>query len=120
MVDNLSRRPFFDRVGGYAVAAVNVGLILVCYSIQEGERVAIIDAARLKEVNSIKMAGPTDAIVYEPKNQQVYVTRDEGADVWVIDPVTAKVVATIAIPGVPEFMVYDESTDRIYLNIKNK
>jgi DNA-binding beta-propeller fold protein YncE len=89
-------------------------------SVQEGERVAVVDAATLKEVNSIKTGGPTDAIIYEPKNHMVYVTHDEGADVWVIDPKAAKVVATVAIPGVPEFMVYDESTDRIYLNIKDK
>jgi YVTN family beta-propeller protein len=89
-------------------------------SVQEEERVAVIDAATLKEVKSIKMAGPTDAIIYEPKNHMVYVTHDEGADVWVIDPKAAKVVATVTVPGVPEFMVYDESTDRIYLNIKNK
>jgi DNA-binding beta-propeller fold protein YncE len=89
-------------------------------SVQEGERVAVVDAATLKEVNSIKMAGPTDAIIYEPKNHMVYVTHDDGAEVWVIDPKAAKVVATVAVPGVPEFMVYDESTDRIYLNIKNK
>ncbi|HEY4443465.1 MAG TPA: YncE family protein [Steroidobacteraceae bacterium] len=89
-------------------------------SVQEGERVAVVDAATLTEVKSIKMAGPTDAIIYEPKNHMVYVTHDEGAEVWVIDPKAAKVVATVAIPGVPEFMEYDESTDRIYLNIKNK
>src|SRR5882724_11681707 len=88
-------------------------------SVQEEERVAVVDAGTLKEAKSIKMAGPTDAIIYEPKNHMVYVTHDEGADVWVIDPKTAKVVATVAIPGVPEFMVYDESTDRIYLNIKS-
>src|SRR5260370_15910888 len=89
-------------------------------SVQEGERVAVVDAATLKEVNSIKVAGPTDAIIYEPKNHMVYVTHDDGAEVWVIDPKAAKVVATVAIPGAPEVMVYDESTDRIYLNIKTK
>jgi sugar lactone lactonase YvrE len=89
-------------------------------SVQEGERVAVIDAATLKEVNSIKVAGPTDAIIYEPKNHLVYVTHDDGTEVWVIDPKAAKVVATVAIPGAPEVMAYDESTDRIYLNIKDK
>ena len=74
----------------------------------------------LKEVKSIKTPGPTDAIIFEPKNHMVYVTHDDGADVWVIDPAAAKVVATITIPGVPEFMVYDEKADRIYLNIKTK
>jgi YVTN family beta-propeller protein len=73
----------------------------------------------LKEVKSIPVDGPTDAIIYEPRNHMIYVTQDEGANVWVIDPASAKVVASIEVPGVPEFMVYDESTDRIYLNIKS-
>jgi DNA-binding beta-propeller fold protein YncE len=89
-------------------------------SVQEGRRVAVVDASTLKEVNSIKVTGPTDAIIYEPKNHLVYVTHDDGTEVWVIDPKAAKVVATVAIPGAPEVMVYDESTDRIYLNIKTK
>jgi YVTN family beta-propeller protein len=108
------------KVGTAVDTAVDTDSHFYYVSVQEGERVAVIDAATLKEVNSIKVAGPTDAIIYEPKNHQVYVTHDEGADVWVIDPVTAKVVATIAIPGVPEYMVYDETADRIYLNIKTK
>jgi YVTN family beta-propeller protein len=66
----------------------------------------------------IKVAGPTDAILYEPKNHRLYVTHDEGTDLWVIDPQTARVLASVTIPGVPEAMVYDPSTDRIYLNIK--
>jgi DNA-binding beta-propeller fold protein YncE len=88
-------------------------------SVQEDKRVAVLDAQTLKEVKSIKVDGPTDAIIFEPKNHMIYVTHDEGANVWVIDPVAGKVVASIAVPGVPEFMVYDESTDRIYLNIKS-
>src|SRR6202048_2689708 len=108
------------KVGAAVDTAMDPESNFYYVSVQEGERVAVIDAATLKEVNSIKMAGPTDAIIYEPKNHLVYVTHDEGADVWVIDPKAAKVVATIAIPGVPEFMVYDQSKDRIYLNIKNK
>jgi YVTN family beta-propeller protein len=108
------------KVGAAVDTAMDPESNFYYVSVQEGERVAVVDAATLKEVNSIKMAGPTDAIIYEPKNHMVYVTHDEGADVWVIDPKAAKVVATVAVPGVPEFMVYDESTDRIYLNIKNK
>jgi YVTN family beta-propeller protein len=108
------------KVGAAVDTAVDSDSKFYYISVQEGERVAVLDAGTLKEVNSIKMAGPTDAIIYEPKNRRVYVTHDDGADVWVINPQTAKVVATIAIPGVPEFMEYDQSTDRIYLNIKNK
>src|ERR1700704_1465913 len=108
------------KVGAAVDTAADLESKFYYVSVQEEEKVAVVDAATLKEVSSIKMAGPTDAIIYEPKNHMVYVTHDEGADVWVIDPKTAKVVATVAVPGVPEFMVYDESTDRIYLNIKNK
>src|SRR5882672_5367041 len=107
------------KVGAAVDTAMDPESTFYYVSVQEEERVAVVDAATLKEVKSIKMAGPTDAIIYEPKNHLVYVTHDEGANVWVIDPSTAKVVASIAVPGVPEFMVYDESTDRIYLNIKS-
>src|SRR5882762_6540254 len=108
------------KVGGPVDTAVDGDSKFYYVSVQEPERVAVLDAETLKEVKSIKTAGPTDAILYEPKNHMVYVTHDGGGDVWVIDPASAKVVATITIPGVPEFMVYDEKGDRIYLNIKSK
>jgi YVTN family beta-propeller protein len=108
------------KLGGAVDTAVDTESAFYYVSVQEGERVAVVDAATLKEVKSIKTGGPTDAILYEPKNRRIYVTHDDGSDLWVIDPATAKVVDTIAIPGAPEFMVYDESADRIYLNIKTK
>jgi YVTN family beta-propeller protein len=108
------------KVGGAVDHAVDADAKYYYVSVQEDQRVAVLDAATLKEVKSIKVSGPTDAIIFEPKNHLIYVTHDEGADVWVIDPSSAKVVATITVPGVPEYMVYDESTDRIYLNIKSK
>src|SRR6202790_3704181 len=108
------------KVGGPVDTAVDNDSKFYYVSVQEPQRVAVLDAETMKEVKSIKTAGPTDAIIYEPKNHMVYVTHDEGADVWVIDPAASKVVATITIPGVPEYMVYDAAADRIYLNIKNK
>jgi YVTN family beta-propeller protein len=107
------------KVGGAVDTAVDPDSTYYYVSVQEEARVAVIDAATLLEVKSIKTEGPTDAILYEPKNHRIYVTNDEGSHVWVIDPVTAKVVDSIAIPGVPEFMVYDAAADRIYLNIKS-
>ena len=108
------------KVGGAVDTAVDQDSKFYYVSVQEAKRVAVVDAETLTEVKSIKTSGPTDAIIFEPKNHMVYVTHDEGADVWVIDPAGAKVVATITIPGVPEFMVYDDQADRIYLNIKSK
>jgi DNA-binding beta-propeller fold protein YncE len=106
------------KVGGAVDTAVDDHFYYV--SVQEAQRVAVVDADTLKEIKSVKTPGPTDAIIYEPKNRLVYVTHDDGADVWVIDPAAAKIVATVTIPGVPEFMVYDPKADRIYLNIKDK
>jgi DNA-binding beta-propeller fold protein YncE len=108
------------KVGSAVDTAMDVDSKFYYVSVQESERVAVLDAATLEEVNSIKMAGPTDAILYEPKNHRVYVTHDDGTDLWVIDPQAAKVVNTVALPGAPEAMVYDPSSDRIYLNIKTK
>ncbi|MDB6085428.1 MAG: hypothetical protein JWN43_3309, partial [Gammaproteobacteria bacterium] len=108
------------KVGGAVDTAVDPDSKFYYVSVQEAKRVAVIDAETLKEVKSIKTGGPTDAIIYEPKNHRVYVTHDDGSNVWVIDPASAKVVASVAIPGVPEYMVYDDKADRIYLNIKTK
>jgi DNA-binding beta-propeller fold protein YncE len=108
------------KLGGAVDSAIDADSQRYYVSVQESERVAVVDAATLKELTSIKAPGPTDAILYEPSNHLIYVTHDNGADVWVIDPVKSMVIATISIPGVPEYIVYDQAADRIYLNIKNK
>jgi YVTN family beta-propeller protein len=107
-------------VGAAVDTAWDADSKLYFVSVQEGERIAVLDAATLKEINTVKLPGPSDAIIYEPKDHLLYVTHDDGNDVWVVNPKSLKVIATIAVPGVPEFMDYDSSTDRIYLNIKNK
>jgi len=107
------------KVGGAVDHAVDPESKYYYVSVQEDKRVAVVDAATLKEVQSIAVDGPTDAIIYEPKNKTLYVTHDEGDNVWAIDPAAAKVVTSIKVPGVPEFMLYDAATDRIYLNIKS-
>ena len=121
---------FFDLRAGKIVKRIKVGdavdtamdpqSTFYYISVQEAQRVAVIDAATLKEVGSIKTPGPTDAILYDPASRRVYVTFDGGDAVWAIDPAARKVVATVAIPGVPEFMVLDEKANKIYVNIKTK
>ena len=74
------------KVGGPVDTAMDGDSKFYYVSVQEPERVAVLDAETLKEVKSIKTPGPTDAIIYEPKNHMVYVTHDNGGDVWVIDP----------------------------------
>src|ERR1700688_2274104 len=69
------------KVGGPVDTAVDDGSKFYYVSVQDPERVAVIDAETLNEVKSIKTPGPTDAIIYEPKNHMLYVTHDNGGDV---------------------------------------
>jgi DNA-binding beta-propeller fold protein YncE len=88
-------------------------------SVQDDKRVAIIDAATLAETGSVAMPAETDAILFDAKDNRVYVTNDNGRYLWAIDPDAARVAAAIEIPGEPECMAHDAAADRIYLNIKS-
>ena len=108
------------KVGSAVDTAIDSESKTYYVSVQEAQRVAVIDAETLVETGSIKTPGPTDAIIFNPTNRLVYVTFDGGNAVWVIDPKSEKVTATIPVGGVPEFMIYDAKADRIYLNLKSK
>lgn len=108
------------KVGGAVDNAVDSGSRHYYVSVPDRKRVAVVDAATLREVGSIALDGPTDAILYEPRNHRVYVTHDDGSSVWVIDPARDRVVGSVEVPGAPELMEYDPSRNRIYLNIKSK
>ena len=120
----------FDLSSGKLIGRIKVGAAVdtamdpdskrYYVSVQDAQRVAVLDAASLKEIGYVKVDGPTDAILYEPANHRVYVTHDDGTNVWVIDPAALKIVGSVEVPGAPEFMEYDPSADRIYLNIKTK
>jgi DNA-binding beta-propeller fold protein YncE len=118
---DLAKNKLISRIklGAAVDHAVDATSTVYFVSVTDEQRVAFVDAATLKELQSVKLDGPTDRILFEPNNHLVYVTHDDGSNVWVIDPATTKVIGSVEIPGVPEYMVYDASTDRIYLNIKD-
>jgi outer membrane protein assembly factor BamB len=121
VIDLRSRRVLKRiQVGGAVDTLPDPGSHHYYVSVQDPGLVAVLDAATLKQVSSIKTAGPTDAMIFEPRNHHLYVTHDDGSEVWDIDPAAGRVIGSIAIPGVPEYMVYDPSSGRIYLNIKSK
>jgi len=103
------------KVGAAVDTAMDPESTFYYVSVQEEERVAVVDAATLKEVNSIRWRGRPTPSSMSRKNHMVYVTHDEGADVWVIDPKRPRWLPRSPYPEfrIPEFMVYDESTDRI-------
>ena len=80
--------------------------------------VAVVDSKTLDKTGEIKIPGPSDAIVFDPKNHCLYVDNDDGTSVFVIDTKAGKITATITIPEAPEYAVYDPSSDRIFQNIK--
>jgi DNA-binding beta-propeller fold protein YncE len=87
-------------------------------SVSREQRVAIIDRKTLAKTGEIPLAGPADAIVFNPKNHCVYACHDDGTHVWVIDGRTDRLTATVTIPEGPEYIVYDPVSDRVYQNIK--
>jgi len=81
--------------------------------------VAVVDGKTLEKTGEIKIPGPSDAIVFDPKNRCLYVDNDDGTSVFVIDMKTEKIAATVKIPESPEYAVYDQAGDRIFQNIKS-
>ena len=81
---------------------------------------SVVDLATLKTISKIDTGESPDAVVYEPKHDEVYVFNHRGNSATVIDPKEAKSVATISLDGNPEFAVVDPDTGRVYVNIEDK
>ena len=81
--------------------------------------VAVVDSKTLEITSKIKIPGPSDAVVFDPKNHCLYVDNDDGTSVFVIDTTTEKITSTVTIPEAPEYVVYDAVSDRIFQNIKS-
>jgi len=81
--------------------------------------VAIVDSKTLVKTGEIKIPGPSDSVVFDPKNHCLYVDCDGGTSVFVIDTKTEKITTTITISEAPEYVVYDPVSDRIFQNIKS-
>jgi DNA-binding beta-propeller fold protein YncE len=88
-------------------------------SVSREKLLVIVDAETLEKTGKVRLDGPADAIVLNPKDHCVYVGHDDATDLWVIDPGAKKLVASIPIPEGPEYLVYDAAGDRVFLNIKS-
>src|ERR1700738_5192687 len=81
---------------------------------------SVVDLTTLKTISKIDTGESPDAVVYEPRDREVYIFNHRGNSATVIDAKTAKVVATIPLDGSPEFAVVDEKGGRVYCNIEDK
>ena len=80
----------------------------------------VVDLTTLKTISKIDTGANPDAIVYEPRQGEVYVFNHTGNSVTVINSKAATVSATIPLGGNPEFAAVDETAGRIYCNIEDK
>ena len=82
-------------------------------------KVAVFDPKTLQITTKIDTGANPDAIVYEPKNKEVYALNHTGKSVTVINADSGTVTATIPLSGVAESGAADPGLGRVYVNIEN-
>ncbi len=80
--------------------------------------VSVVDAKTLETLSKVQTGLGPDAILYEPKNKEVYSLNHSGKSVTTFDAASGKVSATITLSGVAEFGQADG--DRVFVNIEDK
>jgi YVTN family beta-propeller protein len=79
-------------------------------------KVSIVDLKTLKTLSKVDTGMNPDAILYEPKNKEIYTFNGSSKDATVISAADGKVVATIPLGGKPETGVADPAAGRVYVN----
>ena len=82
-------------------------------------KVVVFDPKTLQVSSRVDTGANPDAIVYEPKNKEVYALNHTGKSVTVINADTGAVTATIPLSGTAESGVADPALGRVYVNIEN-
>jgi DNA-binding beta-propeller fold protein YncE len=86
----------------------------------QSSEVSVVELNTLATLKRVTTGTGPDAIVFNPRRNEVYTFNGRGNSSTVIDAVSGKVVSTIVLPGRPEFAAVDPSADRIYANIEDK
>ena len=79
-------------------------------------KASIVDLKTLKTLSKVDTGMNPDAILFEPKKQEVYTFNGTSKDATVFSATTGMVVATIPLGGKPETGVADPSVGRVYVN----
>jgi DNA-binding beta-propeller fold protein YncE len=80
---------------------------------------SVVDLKTLKTLSKVDTGGNPDAILYEPKKQEIYTFNGMTANATVFSATTGAAVATIPLGGKPETGVADPSVGRVYVNIED-
>lgn len=106
------------RVGPMAGLDVNPTSGYVYTGNGIGRSVSEVDPVAQKELRSVDVAGPVDALAFDPKTSRIYADEDDGTRIFVIDAKTFKQIGTIALPGhKPEYLAVNSAKGELYQNI---
>jgi len=83
-------------------------------------KVSIVDLKTLQTLNKVETGANPDAILYEPKQKEVYAFNHTGKSATVIDAATGKVVATIPLAGTAETGAADSDRNQVFVNIEDQ
>jgi YVTN family beta-propeller protein len=113
IVGRISNTP---GVHGIAIAPGNRGFT----SNGRENKVSIVDLSKLETLSKVDTGANPDAILYEPKKNEVYAFNHTGSSATVIDAASGKVVATIPLGGAVETGQSDASLNRVYVNVEDQ
>ena len=84
-------------------------------------KASIVDLDTLKTISKVTTGANPDALLYEPKSDEVWVFNGRAKTATVFNGKTGTVVAEgIALGGKPEAGVADADANRVYVNIEDK
>jgi DNA-binding beta-propeller fold protein YncE len=83
-------------------------------------KVSIVDLKTLQTLEKVDTGANPDAILYEPKQKEVYAFNHTGHSATVIDAASGKVKATIPLAGTAETGQADADLGRVFVNIEDK
>ena len=104
------------RVHGIALPGNGRGYI----SNGSDNNVSIVDLKTFQTISKVETGANPDAILYEPKNKEIYALNHTGASVTAFDAMTGKVNATIPLSGTAETGQADPVLGRVFVNIEDK
>jgi hypothetical protein len=84
------------------------------------DKVGIVDLKTLQTSSKVATGENPDAVVYEPKQKEIYALNHTGHSATVINPETGAVIATIPLAGTAESGAADPGLGRVFVNIEDK
>lgn len=116
-----------DRVIGRIADTPGVHGIAIVPALNRGfttngreNTVAIVDLKTLETLSKVDTGANPDAIVYEPKQKEIYALNHTGHSATAFDAATGKVTATIPLAGTAESGQADPGLGRVFVNIEDK